>query len=36
MGVVTRVEIWNREAWESASDYEGIEELAEGLEELRF
>ena len=36
VGVGTRVEIWNREAWESASDYEGIEELAEGLEELRF
>ncbi len=36
VGVGSRVEIWNREAWENASDYEGIEEIAEGLEELRF
>ena len=36
VGVGSRVEIWNREAWESASEYDGIEELAEGLEELRF
>ena len=36
VGVGSRVEIWNREAWEDASDYDGMEELAEGLEELRF
>ena len=36
VGVGSRVEIWNREAWEAASACENIEELAEGLEELRF
>ena len=36
VGVGSRVEIWNRDAWEDASDYDGIEEIAEGLEELRF
>lgn len=36
VGVGSRVEVWDRGAWEQASDYSGIEELAEGLEELRF
>ena len=36
VGVGSRVEIWNREAWENASSDEGIEDLAANLEELRI
>ena len=36
VGVGSRVEIWNREAWENASSDEGIEDLAASLEELRI
>ena len=36
VGVGSRVEIWNKDAWDDASEYDGIEEIAEGLEELRF
>lgn len=36
VGVGSRIEIWNKDAWESGSDFDDIEELAEGLEELRF
>lgn len=36
VGVGSRIEIWDKKAWEEANDYDEIEEIAEGLEELRF
>lgn len=36
VGVGSRIEIWNKDAWENSNDFDDIEDLAEGLEELRF
>lgn len=34
VGVASRVEIWSREKWEAASEYEDMEEIAEHMAEL--
>lgn len=34
VGVGNRIEIWNSEAWEEASNYDNMEEIAENMEGL--
>lgn len=34
VGVANRIEIWSREKWEEASEYDDMEEIAEHMSEL--
>ncbi|MDD2972824.1 MAG: division/cell wall cluster transcriptional repressor MraZ [Lachnospiraceae bacterium] len=34
VGVASRIEIWSKERWESTSDYEDMDEIAEHMSEL--
>ena len=34
VGIMNRIEIWSKTLWDDANEYEGMEDIAEELENL--